>query len=221
MNAALTRRAALSGAVASVAMVGVAAAAAMPIGVAKGISPGLTALLAKEDAAHRAADLYEAEVAGPTNRRYAELVAAAERQQPHYSVDAGEAQDGARIIWTTWNPAHVAAARTYVHMGRRGHPWPEEGIAAARKLQAAHLRRERAVKRMVQQAKTDTRIAEINSRSDAIGEAWAQAQDAVANFPAQTAADLAVKIERIVAWDMTGQYEALLDDARRLATTES
>ena len=220
VSAVLTRRAALSGAVASVALVGAAAAATMPIAAKGSISSEFASLLGRAEAAQRAAERHGIEVADPAGERFRAAVAAVERQTPHFSVDAGKAHDGDRLVWSTMNPTHVALTKTYVQMGREGRPWPVSTIAAARKFQAAHLRRTRTIGRATERARITSGFTQANIDNDALGNAWFRAQDAVTTFPVRNAADLAAKIARIIEWDLSDRYDELLADATRLANLE-
>ena len=218
MSAALTRRAALSGAVASVALVGAAAAATMPIPArASAVSPELTALIAAVSAAQEACNRYNEVEWAAASKRF-DTAQAAIARIPHKTFDAGPTLSGTPITWTTADPAHVAVSKTIVDMAAKGQEFAPAYVLAARKLRAAAARRKRQVERAIEAARQSSGLAKASDEMDALGTAWVDAEDAALAFPARTPADLAIKMECAIKWDrQESHYDLLLADARRVA----
>ena len=170
-----TSRRALLGTVAAIgAAAAIPAASASPIQL--GVSPALAALIAEAEQREAVADRYERDVYGPA---YARCEAAREAI-PHttFTVDDGG------YTYSTFNRAQVDRCTAAVERQRldRGDP--------QRRLVAAHKWRQRAIGRVHRASGLDVAYPEACR----LGDAAADAANAVTRFPAATLPDLAAVV---------------------------
>ncbi|WP_230629344.1 hypothetical protein [Sphingomonas sp. Leaf37] len=210
----LNRRHIIGGAAALPAIV-IASCGATPA-VAGSLSPDFAALLDKAAQASLALEAHERDVYLPAKAK----AHAAIEALPHTTVHAGSGVTGGQVIWSTDKPTSVAIARSIVDMAREGKDMVGAGLVHARAVTAAHLRRERAAKR-IRRAIGCTAAVE---RSDELGSECCTAQYAVALHPVTTAYDLAAKLAFMIEKDMgdgMDWLEELHADARRIAGLEA
>jgi hypothetical protein len=215
VSAAISRRAALTGAASGAAVMAVAGLAVAATTPAGGISPDLAALIAVAKRIEAEANSFDKLVCLPLNKRVEAAVAAL----PHTTVDAGPSVSGGRVNWSTANPTSVVVTRSIVEMGKEGKDMGAAGLKQARTIQAAHIRRERAADRIHR----NSSYIEANNRSDAYGAQSADAADKVAVFLVTNAADLHAKIAFMVEREMFDGMDwsdELLADAAHLAKME-
>lgn len=183
--------------------------------VAETLSPDFVAVLNKAAQASAALGHHDQHVHLPAKAR----AFAAIEALPHTIVHVGPSLTGGQVVWSTEKPSTVAIARSIVNMAREGKDMAGAGLTHARALTAAHLRRERAISRILR----DTGTAAAVERSDELGNECADAQSAVAAHPVSTAADLAAKLAFMVKHQMgdgMDWLEELHADARRVAKLE-
>jgi hypothetical protein len=183
-----------------------------PCGIAKAapatVSPGLAALLAKAaQTAAEAAD-YDQRVYLPTLKAVTTVI----DRIPHTAVTI----DGKAGYFSTANDGAMKLASRLVEedVERR---LPDS--AALRKLVAADKLRDRTLR----QIQTRHGLAAAGDRSDKLSEACSAAENAIAEYPVSTAADLAAKLTFMVErrmGDGMDWLEELHADARRIAGTE-
>lgn len=205
MSAVTTRRALLGGAgLATAAMVAPAVAATRR---SPAISLDLAALIAAAAHAERANRNYHENVYEPAKaefeRQYATI--------PHVAVSVDDKASG---YWTTANSGAVRIAGDVV-ASCPSHP----DLTQLRKLVAADLLRQRAVKRI----RRATGLTAALKHSDVLCDAATGAQDAVSNFKCGTIGDLHAKLAFMVERDLGNGIDRLDDvlaDVARIAKWE-
>jgi hypothetical protein len=213
--AVFNRRAALAGAASAAAVMAVAGAAVAASLPAAGVSADLGALIAESDRLDRLATYHYEHVWKPLRNRVEAAVAAL----PHTTIEHGEAVGGGPVIWSTAKPNSVSVTRAIVEMAKEGKDMKPAGLPHARALQAAHLRRQRAIARIHRESGWNKE----NERSDAMSEPWADAQDAVGAFLVRNATDLHAKVAFMVKHQMFDGRDwsaEMLADAAHLAKLE-
>ncbi len=207
----LTRRAAFTGAIAVVAVVGttaVAVAAPPTSPTLAGVSPELLALMTAYDAAGRAYEQYQADIVEPLEADAAIRAAAL----PHTAMRI-DGRDHSTGNSDSVNLAFVltkdvTAREKRIDFYRR---W--------RAMLAAHKRRERAKRRIL---RSPAIVAAIKQQDD-LSSVWADAMGAVCHYPAGNAADLHAKLAFMVKHRMfegVNWGDVLLADAARLTKME-
>lgn len=204
----LTRRAAFTGAIASIALVGATAAALSTSPAAAGVSPELSAFMAAYDAAGLAYERHEAEVVEPLEADAAIRAAAL----PHTAMKI-DGRDHSTANNDSVGLAMVLT-RDNTSTEKRIYFWRQW-----RSLLAAHKRRVRAKHRILR----SPAIVAALRRQDDLSSVWADAMADVCHFPASAAADLHAKLAFMVQHKMfegVNWGDVLLADAARLAKME-
>jgi hypothetical protein len=214
-----TRRALLGGAgLASVALVAPVAAALARTPAPTGLRPEFIAAEQAFRHASRLCSRYDTIVYEGVRRRYELALNAV----PHVTLPYGF--EGMATL-TTASQHDVAFARAIASQRNRlaRGVGPDAGLgeymAVARRLLAAHHRRERAIARMPERKALNAAF----SRSDALTDRLADLEDAFYAFPARNAVELAHKVGVMVerqAFLTDGMPEHILADARHLAAKE-
>jgi hypothetical protein len=182
---------------------------------AETLSPDFAAVLDKSAQASAALARHDQHVHLPAKARASRAIEAL----PHTTVYAGPSLTGGQVVWSTEKPSTVAIARSIVDMAREGKDLAGAGLTHARALTAAHLRRERAISRIMR----DTGTSAAVELSDELGNECSAAQCDVASYPVNTATDLAAKLAFMVKHQMgdgMDWLEELHADARRVARLE-
>ncbi|WP_294271817.1 hypothetical protein [uncultured Sphingomonas sp.] len=206
MTAETTRRALFGGA-GLVALAAAVPAVASTMAASSGVSPALATLIAVSEEAWQVSEDHDNLLLKPADAAAKALAS----QIPHVAVDI----DG-DPYWTTANPGAVGVARGLIERDpARNHP----NSAGLRRLVAADLQRQRHRTRIHR----DTGLTAAVDRSNALNDAYANAESAVATHPVSTVTDLHAKLAFMIKNDMgdgRDWLEEIADDVARIANVE-
>ena len=206
-----TRRAMLGAIGIGTAAIAIGATAAAPTAAA--VSPELLALFAARDQAEAACTAYERDHEAPIRKQWH----AAKEAVPHYEFVGGPNVEGKPIVYTTSSPTIIAISKSLI---KGPHVRSIDYIRDARRLVAAVKIRDRQIERLNHTTGIGAAVEECNRLNDL----FAEALDAIADFPAATLADLHAKMQCLVAveyFDVTGTAEKIAADIARIAAREA
>ncbi|MCT8002397.1 hypothetical protein NZL82_10960 [Sphingomonas sanguinis] len=202
-----TTRRALFGGAGLVALAAAVPAVASTMSASSSVSPALARLIAVSAEAWQVSEDHDNLILKPADKAAKALAS----QIPHVAVDI----DG-DPYWTTANPGAVNVARGLVERDpARNHP----NSPGLRRLVAADLQRQRLRTRIHR----DTGLTAAVDRSNALNDAYANAESAVATHPVSTVTDLHAKLAFMIKNDMgdgRDWLEEIADDVARIANVE-
>lgn len=199
----LTRRAAFTGTIASIAVVGATAAVAQPLtnASAASVSPDLARLLAEYRAAKHAYDHHCETVSEPAEERFVAGRAHAEASNPHVTMTIDMAQCGLELpakMVTTANAFDVRMAeRCASYSYEPADLWTADQrryFAEERAFNTARIERDARIHSAIQDARRASGIDDAQEVENGLWDKVSEAQSSVVEMPPRSMADLTAKL---------------------------